>query len=593
MKGVKKWDTMNNKIKVLPSDVVGKIAAGEVVERPASVVKELVENSIDAGSGSITIDIENAGTGLIRVSDNGTGMSSEDVKVSCMPHSTSKIEKISDLEHLFTLGFRGEALSSITSVSQTDIITRAREEDVGTYVYIESGEVLKVRPKARPVGTTVEIRNLFYNVPARRKFLKKAPTELAQIVNITGRFIISRPDIEFKLLNSGRTLLHAGKGTGLVERIRLVMGKDIADNMFPVSGSGAGVSVEGYVTRPAYTRKDRKAQMFFVNRRFIHSRAVSDSMNSAFHSMLERGRFPGGVLFFEISPEKVDINIHPAKLLAKFEDEKFIRELTERTIKQGFERIKRSDNTITGDKALAKTEDRSLQKDPLGSEAEESQEEFKYDYVKKGTAGYMPRTGSMAPVFSEVKARKEENLFQFNDSYIVQMSEDAVRIIDQHAAHERVLYEFFSNASQNGRVERQNLLFPVRFDLSPSEQMLMERMLPHFGSMGFNIEDFGNRSYVVQSVPAFIKDSDIRQVILDVLHDMKKVNYRNIEPVEEIVKRTACRAAIKAGDPMTRQEMLSLLRQLYDCELPFTCPHGRPVVINITLAELEKRFHRK
>jgi len=568
-------------IHILNEELVSKISAGEVVEKPASAVKELVENSIDAGASSVDVDVQNGGVSLIRVADNGSGMTAEDAKIACLEHSTSKIKSIEDLNSIYTLGFRGEALASITSVSQTDIITKSDLEENGTYLYLESGQVLRARPAARSRGTTIEVRNLFYNVPARRKFLKKEASELAEIMDVMGHFVMAWPEIEFKLSNDGKCVLKASRDMDLLERISLVMGRDVADNMFRIEHKAEDRSLTGYVSLPSWTKKDRKNQVFFMNRRFVRSRTVSDALCGAYRSMLERGKYPSAVLSLHIPSEAVDVNVHPAKLLVRFDKEDDIRALVDDAVRIGFEAIKQ--------KTPVRAEFFVPTAAPALDDAEAVQREFKYDLTREARPAKKP----FAPVAEELKKNSDGSVFQLADSYIVQVTPDGLKVMDQHAAHERVLYEFFESALKNGNIEVQNLLFPVRLDLSASESVLMGKVALDLKRIGFTVEEFGDRSFVVQSVPAVIADKDIKNVIMEVLSDLERCDLARVDVVDELKKRTACRAAIKAGDRLTLEEMLSLGDQLNACALPFTCPHGRPTMLDISLDELEKRFHRK
>jgi DNA mismatch repair protein MutL len=595
---------MNNaRIKILSEEVVGKISAGEVVERPASVVKELVENSIDAGSNSIEIEIHHAGQSLIRVADNGEGMTPEDAKIACHRHATSKIKSIEDLDHISSLGFRGEALSSIAAVSQMDIISRARSAGSGIYIYLESGEVLKTRPAGRARGTTVEVRNLFYNVPARRKFLKKESTELAEIVSVVGRFIVACPDIEFKLTHGDRCLLHTTRNTGIIDRIRLVLGGEVSDHMIDVSNLTGRYKVTGYVSRPSSTRKDKRAQIFFVNGRYFRSKLLGDTVYSAYKGMLERGRYPAVVLFLTVSSGEVDVNVHPTKLLVKFSDEGAVRDVVTGAINDRFERIKCEDLESRAGLSPFRAAEGETSEKAVFPEVPEIQTEFSYK-LRGGQGKPTGKDSSQdhslsadSPGVSHIEEKfvllPKENMFQIGGCYIVRVKPDGITVTDQHAAHERILYEFFSKASENTPIESQNLLFPVRIDLSASESVVMEKVIGNFRALGFHVEPFGEKSFVVQAVPAILTDSDTKTVIYDILTDLSSRDLTKIDLTDELIKLMSCRAAIKAGDELTVEEMVSLLDQLDRCSLPFTCPHGRPTTSKITIEELEKRFHRK
>ncbi|MBD3379996.1 MAG: DNA mismatch repair endonuclease MutL, partial [Candidatus Omnitrophica bacterium] len=337
-----------SKINLLDDIAIGKIAAGEVIERPASVIKELVENSLDAGADSVEVEISDAGTGLIRVADNGEGMSGKDAERACLRHATSKIRDASDLERIRTLGFRGEGLSSIAAVSQMDITSYDGCDEAGIYLYLEEGKVIRSRPAGRARGTTIEVRNLFYNVPARRKFLRKPSTELAEIVKVMNRFMVSRPGTGFSLKQGERTLLSCSVDAGLGERISMALGTDLSSSMVRVdSGEAGGACVKGFVSEPGNTRKDNSAQMFFVNGRFVKSRALADGVYSAFKSMLERGRHPSAVLFLDVPSEEVDVNVHPTKLLVKFNDDRRIKEFISEAVKRSFDPAETSGDKLS------------------------------------------------------------------------------------------------------------------------------------------------------------------------------------------------------------------------------------------------------
>ena len=589
----------DSKINILNEEVVGKIAAGEVIERPASVVKELIENSIDAGSNSIEIEMEDAGQVLIRIADNGSGMILEDAMISCNRHTTSKLKDADDLYNINTLGFRGEALSSISAISHMDITTYSGKEKTGVYLYLESGEVLKTRPAGRTCGTTIEIRNLFYNVPARKKFLKKESMELSETVNVVGKFILSYPDIEFKLNHEGKDLLYASKDMDMIERIKIVLGGDIADNMIAVEKSISGsYSVGGYISKPASTRKDRRYQIFFVNGRYVKNKVLSNVIYNSYRSMLERGRFPSVVMFLDVPPEELDVNVHPTKLEIKFENEKKVKETVLMAIRDRFSNIK-SDELIGYGQSLRTAS--GVELDQKNNEndsnitlvAPEVQNEFTYDK----TPVLSKNNNSSKPLFSreigEQPNESDVNIFQIALCYIVYVKEESVTIYDQHAVHERILYELFSKVSDGNTPEIQNLLFPIRLDLTADETIIMQRIFENFKCLGFDIEPFGEKSFVVQAVPAILKDRNIKKVIYDILLDIKTHNVDKASMVDELLKLTSCHAAIKSGDKLEKDEMRFLIEQLNKCDRPFTCPHGRPTVIDLSVNDLEKKFRRK
>jgi len=574
---------MANHINILTDSTIGKIAAGEVVEKPASAVKELIENSIDAGADSIEIEVESAGQSLIRVADNGAGMLPKDAEISCQRHTTSKLKDISDLETIRTLGFRGEALSSISAVSKVDITTFNEEKSSGTHIYLESGEILKIRPAGRSKGTTVAVRDLFYNVPARRKFLKKEASELSEIVNTVGRLAISNPGIEFKLEQEKRSLLYAAKDMDTLARISLILGKDVSDHMVKIGSLSEKYKITGFVSRPSNTRRDRRNQIFFINGRYFQSKLLSDALYGAYRSMLERGRFPSAVLFIETDPGEIDVNVHPSKLLVKFKDERSLKNDVINAVKTSFDIVKQQvadrGHAESGEKIVSGPGDLAHCDDNV------SQTEFSYTL----------KESFLRPVSSDrgMGLFEKGDIFQIGGCYIARIKGDRINVTDQHAAHERVLYEVFTNAAQKGAPEVQQLLFPERIDLSASEAVVVEKVMKDLGSLGFQVEAFGEKSFVVQAVPAIIKDRDVKTVVQDMISDIAELNLSKTEYVDQIIKIASCRGALKAGDRLGREEMWALLEQLERCSLPFTCPHGRPTQFDITLDEMEKRFRRK
>ncbi|HNX90773.1 MAG TPA: DNA mismatch repair endonuclease MutL, partial [Candidatus Omnitrophota bacterium] len=555
----------DSKVRLLNDDVIGKIAAGEVVDRPASAVKELVENAIDAGSSSIQVDIEEAGEALIRVSDDGEGMSSEDAKLAFLRHATSKIRNIDDLEKLGTFGFRGEALASISAVSIVELTTCNGESEEACYFYVESGIVRQTRPAARSRGTTIEVRNLFYNVPARKKFLKKESTELSAIVDTVSRFILANPGIEIILTHNGKEMLRADRGMKLVDRVGLILGADTALHMKEVRIDGEKYSLHGYVSEPSITRKDRQSQIFFVNKRYVTSKLIGDALYGGYRSLLERGRFPSAVLFITVDPSSVDVNIHPTKLMVKFDDERAVRVMVEKAVMEKFIEIKNDVSLPGSGMTVSPTADTCFS-EPLTTYAEK-QNVFKYEirpastekpvFVRENEEQYVPAgkekydksvAGVMDSAVREKILEKWTRIFQIGKCYIVRVGSDSIVVTDQHAAHERIYYEYFTKKIGDGSLsDVQSLLFPVRLDLTPGEAVVMEKVREEFLKLGFDIQPFGKGTYVVQTAPAIFKDKDIKTIVSDVLSDLSNADTVEINTLDEIIKITSCRAAIKAG----------------------------------------------
>ncbi len=575
------------KINVLSEATVSKISAGEVVERPASVIKELIENSLDASSKNIHIDINSAGKSLIRVSDDGIGMSREDLEIACSRHTTSKISSAEDLDAIRTLGFRGEALSSIAAVSQMDITSSSGVSETGTYVYVESGEILRIRPAGRSEGTTVEVRNLFYNVPARKKFLKKDSSELAEIVRVVGRFVLAYADVGFELKHGERQLLHVPGNLSMLERIELILGKNVAESLEKMVEHKGKIGIRGYISRPSATQKDKRAQLFYINGRYVRNRALSSALYAAYKSMLEKNRHPACILFLEISPDMVDVNVHPTKLQVKFREEQELKKEFIEALKRSFENLKKEQLRGKHLKVSSQKEDSEFL---VFSEGASQQDQFTYEYDRGQGA---LRTSSEKDRNSLSSDGQLGQLHQIADCYILSVFSDKVIITDQHAAHERINYELFSKAKDNRSLETQNLIFPARIELSAEDSIVLTRLLEGLKKLGFFIEPFGERSFIVQSVPATLKKGNVEAVIYDILSDIKERDLEKVDIIEELIKITSCKAAIKSGTPLSVKEMEVLLEELSRCELPFTCPHGRPVSFEMDKDILEKRFRRK
>jgi len=569
-------------IKILSKDTINKIAAGEVIERPASVVKELVENSLDAGSKSIFIGIKKAGKWLIRVADDGAGMSPQDAELACKSHSTSKIESSEDLQHILTLGFRGEALASIAAVSQIRILTCTDSSEGATDLYLEGGELIDKKISGRSKGTTVEVRNLFYNTPARRKFYKTDTTEFYHIVDVVSHYILAFPEVEFKLIHGGRKIFHATVDMNLEHRIEEVLGEDVFSNLIKLNFCDNLFKLSGFVSKPAYTRKDRKQQMFFVNKRYVQNATLSHALYQAYHTLVERGRYPAAILFIEISPDQIDVNIHPTKLQIKFLSTNFVHDKFQYAVSETIQDLK-------SDKNIKESYDKSEKtlKSSSGYTESGSWENTVFDFKQK------------EGIFEGLKYDKyikpegDFGIYQIDNTYIINILPGKIKITDQHAAHERILYELFCKAWQGKEIEMQNLLLPYRIDLSKQESILLEKHLDLFKMLGFEIEEFGQDSFSIQSVPAVIKYRDIKKIFLDILDEIQDLKKDQKNIAEEIIKITACRSAIKAGDSLSKVEIRTLLKDLEKCKLPFTCPHGRPTQIEIDNKELEKRFRRK
>ncbi|MDA8422290.1 MAG: DNA mismatch repair endonuclease MutL [Nitrospiraceae bacterium] len=597
-------------IKILPDHVIDKIAAGEVVERPASVVKELIENAIDAGATEIFIDIEKAGTRLIRVTDNGSGMSKEDARTAFLRHATSKISDDADLEAIRTMGFRGEALSSIASVSHVRMLTSTPDSSSGVMVEIEAGKVKSLADAAAPQGASFEISHLFYNTPARLKFLKSVATEFSHILTAVARQAMAHPSIGFRLTHNKKPVLDLPLSMSVKERAFQLYGNEITENVMSFSGGRDNVHIHGLIGRPAYSRADRTYQDFYVNRRAVKNPSLTHAFYSAYGDMLMRGRHPVGFIFIDIDPALVDVNVHPAKAEVRFRNQSQIHDLLRDVIREGLR--------AHGMPVIATSEATGVY--------EAGVKESLADYLKGQSPGSVPAFGQNAPSFFGRRKRdlaatalqpgrdaslKEVDaglhpqaslipehdlvpLAQVHNSFIVAQSKEGMAIIDQHAAHERVLFEKLQDQFIGGAVPIQNLLVPDQVELGPAQSGLLFEYLPELNKLGFAVEHFGGGTFVIKAVPALLVGADYKQLVLDVLDEVNvHGSSKKMEALrDEILSVMACHPAIKIHRRLDHQEMDALLHNLFKCRMPHTCPHGRPTIIRFSIDEIRKMFKR-
>jgi len=581
-------------IKVLPPEIVARIAAGEVVERPASVVKELVENAIDAASSEITVEIEGAGTGLIRVSDNGSGIPSGEMALVLGRHATSKISTFEDLENITTLGFRGEALPSIASVADMEIVSRARGEVSGHFLSVKDGTIAE-GSRGRSPGTTVSVRNLFRRVPARLKFLKSASTETSHIANVVSQYALCYPEIKFTLIINGRTVLRT-PGTGkLLDTITQVYGLEIGRNMLGIKeneDNASSVLVTGMVGSPNISRNNWDYISFFVNRRWITSRLLVKAVEEAYHGLIMVGKHPVVAINIFLPPSDVDVNIHPAKTEVKFRDERGIFAAVQKAVRQilvsgttipEFEKtspayLEGVAEAITAYKP-ANTIVRPFLR-PFPGRGDRPWLKERADSIETDGSALLKLT-SMLPLLRVVG--------QVMGNYIVAEGPDGLYIIDQHAAHERILFEKISR-DDAAPLEVQGLLEPFPLEVTLGQSTVLKTQLEYLASLGFTVEPFGRTTYLVRAVPAVVAQGEWKEAlteILDTLSSEDKSRWR-----EKIAISLACHSAVRAGKILPEKEMQELIRELEKTEMPMTCPHGRPTVIRMSKAELEKEFGR-
>ena len=571
------------KIQVLDDHTINQIAAGEVIERPASVVKELVENSLDAKAKNIWIRIEEGGTSLVMVRDDGEGMDAEDAKLAFQKHSTSKIRSFDDLQDVNTSGFRGEALPSIASVSRLRVTTCRKGNDVGTRITIEGNNNLEVEEKASPQGTTIEVADLFFNTPARSKHLKRVATELQHIVKIVTTEAIRRPDVAFNLVHGERKLIDA-PASDLKTRIGVLLGRDASKELIEMKGEADGLRLGGFLTRPAVSRKSMAGLYLHVNGRPVQARNICYSIKGAYGSLLHDGHFPIGALFLEIPAKDVDVNVHPAKTIVRIAREEKINKSLREIIKTIL-----SEQALIANVNLENSKTDSIFGTPIPSTTSRSrttpvnsidslQQEFDVELNQEEVETNMP---SMRP------------LALIENKYIVAMGLDGLYIIDFHAAHERVMYERLKDQAQFKRIGKQDLLKPISLELSKSESTAFEEMLSEVNNMGFDVEKFGPSSFMIRSVPALLAGSEperIREAIDDIVESgsMKSAEEKHTYMMYTV----ACHSALRAGDKLTMAQMEFVIREMESIPNPYACVHGRPTVMTITPSELDKKFKR-
>ena len=656
---------MGKVINVLDSSVYNHIAAGEVVERPASVIKELVENSIDAGANRIDIEIENGGISKIKVSDNGSGIDKEFIKTAFMPHATSKIAKIDDLDNILTLGFRGEALASIAAVSRVLMITKTEENDIASAIELEGGTVLKQYETGRTTGTTTTVSDLFFNVPARKKFLKKDKSEEQEVTALISRFILANPHIYFSYKADGKTIFSA-PGTNLEDAIFSIYGKEAISETLKVDLSKGEYKVWGFVGRPSFSKPNRTYQTLVINGRYVVNNTISVAIANAFGEMLMKRKYPFYVLHMTLPADEIDVNVHPNKLDVRFANNSLVYSLffegvgralstmdyvasaEDTNIEKAIDAVQTasildtlktidSSNDVTVEKQTfimpeppkpAEKIDRAgVNLNPFSRDVKSMTKEEKDEY-RDTILDATLRTSSSDKVkdgfglgsklLERLAETKEEDRYNssgyfitkdpvqtdlgiqsavkkigkiFNTYLIVEVDDD-VFFIDQHAAHERVLYEKFKAQYDNKNIAVQPLLFPYVLSLNPLESNIIEENLETMQELGFDISEFGNNTYKVSAVPAIVSEMNFDTFFSEFLSDTKNTLKKSSDLIKEYLMQHSCKSAIKGGNDLTESEINQLFNQMGKEKIALFCPHGRPIAIRISKSEVEKWFKR-
>lgn len=642
---------MQQIIHILSTQTANQIAAGEVVERPASVAKELMENALDAGATAITLEIREGGIEYLRVTDNGWGIPQGEVPKAFLRHATSKIESENDLMSIATLGFRGEALASIASVSRLTLVTRTKDGEAGFRYALEGGEVKDEGPVGCPAGTAITVEDLFFNTPARRKFLKKSSAEATAVCDLAQRLILSHPEVAFRVVTGGKTLYQSYGDGDLKNAIYVVYGKNVFASLMKVDDAQSGVQVKGYVGGPDIARGNRTHQTFFINGRYVRSALLSQALEAAYQTHLTVNRYPFCVLNIRLPLEQVDVNVHPGKLEVRFKDERFIRETVMQAVRKaiqtqeplaaamdrpafGSQRYDREQPKFrVAPPAAASNESNKIEPMPLRPEKNggSTQTEFKINNIQTGIrdVNLIEDVHSeipikvldtlMQPLKSEmgeeaavtvkeaaepllVSLTAKENLFadaphrligQAFLTYLIVEKGDYLYIIDQHAAHERILYEKFTAEMAKGSVDIQPLLVPYILELSAPEKSALEENLDDLREIGYDLEEFGPFSYRVTAIPALLGEPPLRELFYDVLAELMDSR----RPTALEIKRSrlitlSCKKAIKGGDSLSKGEVDYLMDLVLSEKVPLTCPHGRPILTVMTRTDIEKKFKR-
>ncbi|TXB65353.1 DNA mismatch repair endonuclease MutL [Vicingus serpentipes] len=619
---------MSDIIHLLPDSVANQIAAGEVIQRPASAVKELLENAIDAGSDTITLVIKDAGKALIQVIDNGSGMSETDARLSFERHATSKISCADDLFNLNTKGFRGEALASIAAIAQVELKTKKEGLDLGSKILIEGSEVKEQEPCSAPKGTSFSIKNLFFNVPARRNFLKSNPIEIKHIIDEFQRVALAHPNIAFSMYNAENEVFNLKKGS-FRQRIVGVFGEKYNQKLVPVAESTDIVTIDGFVSKPEFAKKTRGEQYFFVNDRFIKNAYLNHAVQNAYDQLLSKDQFPSYFINLKIDPSKIDINIHPTKTEIKFEDERSIYAIIRTSVKQALGKYNISptldfEQETSFDIPLSKRMDtikaptikvnpnynpfstdvsssnKSSNNGAIRAAAKQESKNWEslYDNFEKSTTEiieHQPQENVEQQVISsnwDEETERNRTLLQLHKKYIFTQLKSGYLIIDQQRAHERVLYEKFNTQLKTKKSSSQQLLFPETIEFTSADGELLNEIKPEISALGFVMDKVGRSSFVISGIPSEIKEQNIKQTIEKLLEQFKLNNSElKLDKKENLATSLARSASIKAGQYLNIEEMNNLVDNLFACEMPYSLPNGKPTIISLNLDDLNKQFN--
>ena len=591
-------------IKVLEKNVADKIAAGEVIERPISIVKELVENALDAGADSIVVEIKNGGKSYIRVTDNGCGIPCEEAETAFLRHATSKIDSVSDLDAIDTLGFRGEALASISAVTRTELVTKTADSKTGTRLVLHGGTVIANEQTGCPDGTTIVVTDLFYNTPARLKFMKTDSAESGLIIDFISQMALAYKDVKFRLINNGRILFSTlGDGNRLNTILRVYSDVD-ARNMVPVSFSEGGLQIKGYISTPAFSKTTRGSQIYFVNGRVVSSKVIERGVTAGYKERLFEGRYPVVYLFLRVDPHTIDVNIHPNKREVRFDEEALVTDFISRAIRSALASrdavvdagnlFKDMDKKISASKVYERVFEPFREKEPEHQVHKKTEKEEQVDIKQllSTVENPVPSIEIYEPQLKPFDFSELEVTGVIFDTYITAVDGSNFYLIDQHAAHERIFYEKLVGEYESSEKARQPLLVPLIINVSLAVSENHFDWLDALTKMGFTIAEFGPGTYRITEIPMFMELSEAEDFVNQFIENItNSTNLSNKVVIDKLIMMS-CKAAVKANDKLSPEEVKALIKDLSACVNPFSCPHGRPTFIRLTRYEIEKMFKR-
>ncbi len=609
-------------IQLLPDNIANQIAAGEVIQRPASAVKELLENAVDAGATEINLIVNDAGKALIQVIDNGRGMSETDARMAFERHATSKIKNIEDLFKIKTMGFRGEALASIAAVGQVELKSKRTEDETGVFIEIENSQVIKQEPVAVPSGTSIAMKNLFFNVPARRNFLKSNAAELRHIIDEFIRVAMSFPEVFFSFTSNGQQVFHLEKGS-MKQRIVQILGNSYAAKLVPVQEQTDYMNIYGFVGKPETAKKTRGDQYFFVNNRFIKSAYLNHAVMNAFNEMIAKDSFPMYALFIDLDPSQLDINVHPTKQEIKFEDEKIVYAFVQSAIKHALAQFSISPTldfeldasiqsldavskpftdekkTIASSSSLYNTFTKKNQSHFIESKSDLKHWKDFYEKEEPKANSFKPQTEAPGFITTNLPAGQAglkpqtDNLFQMHNSYIAVQTERGYYLVHQQNAHERILYERFALAVEGKPIATQQSLFPLTIELNTADAVLLKELLPDMNHLGYSLEPFGNNTFVIQGTPADVNTGNEKTAIEKMLEQYKHFSSDlKFSRREKLLRTLSLQQSVKAGTSLSEKEMKVLIDDLFNCSIPNSTANGKPTYLEFKKDELDKMFGR-